>query len=78
MSASKEIPKEGSKLAILTTDKETDVIYDMANTYRMFAKSRREAIALFQQPQEAIQWLADSKQEEESLKSCIQQLTQAS
>ncbi len=65
-SAESETNKPGSKLALLVP-KDSDVIYAMANAYRMFAEDHRESVKIFKELEEALSWLSGSDQEAESL-----------
>ena len=69
-SAESEKNKQGSKLAILVS-KDSDVVYGMANAYRMFAEEHREFVKIFRELQEALIWLSDSDLEAESLSALV-------
>ncbi len=70
MSAAAENDKPGSRFAILVP-KDNDVIYGIANAYKMFAEDHRAAVKIFKELAEAISWLAESEAEEKALMALV-------
>lgn len=70
MSAATESDKPGSRLAILVP-KNNDVVYGIANAYKMFSEDHRAAVKVFKQLDEAISWLAESEAEEKAMMALV-------
>jgi len=66
MNAENETDKPGSKLAILIP-KVRNVLYAMARVYKMFSEEHWEAVKIIHAQHDAINWLADNKQEADAL-----------
>ena len=60
-SASSEIDRPYSKLAILVPD--SQLIYGYARAYQMFSEDKRQAVQIFKDPDTALDWLARDENE---------------
>lgn len=72
-SASLEIKKPGSNLAILIPEGD-DMTFAMARAYQMFSMDFRASVKIFHDLEEAMIWLVDDEVERKTLTSLINSL----